>query len=44
MLCFLRPYSSWLLFGDFIQLQKLMWEVRIVGTVASNLLTSIDSS
>ncbi|MPC39348.1 hypothetical protein E2C01_032882 [Portunus trituberculatus] len=35
-------YSFWLLFGDFIQLQKLMLGIRIVKTVAINLLTSID--
>ncbi|MPC28714.1 hypothetical protein E2C01_021924 [Portunus trituberculatus] len=36
------PYSFWLLFGDFIQLQKLIWWIRIVKTVAINPLTSID--
>ncbi|MPC84497.1 hypothetical protein E2C01_079236 [Portunus trituberculatus] len=38
------PYSFSLLFGGFMQLQKLMWGIRIVKTVAINFLTSIDPS
>ncbi|MPC67943.1 hypothetical protein E2C01_062130 [Portunus trituberculatus] len=30
-----------LLFGDFTQLQKLMWGIKIVKTVPSNLVISI---
>ena len=43
-----RPLQYWdtfsylfcLLFVDFIQLQKLMWEIKIEQTLAFNLLTS----
>ncbi|MPC10416.1 hypothetical protein E2C01_003051 [Portunus trituberculatus] len=37
-------YSFCFLFGDFIQLQTLMWEIKIVKTLDINLLTSIVSS
>ncbi|MPC99175.1 Serine/threonine-protein phosphatase PP1-alpha catalytic subunit [Portunus trituberculatus] len=38
------PYSLFLRFGDFVQLQKLTWGVKIVKTVAIDLLTSIGPS
>ena len=31
-------------FGDFTQLQKLMWGIKNVQTLAINLLTSLDPS
>ncbi|MPC54142.1 hypothetical protein E2C01_048049 [Portunus trituberculatus] len=37
-------YSFRLLFGNFIQLQKCMWVIKIVKTLAINLLTSINTS
>ncbi|MPC11309.1 hypothetical protein E2C01_003973 [Portunus trituberculatus] len=40
--CF-HIYSAYY-FGDFIQLQKLMWGIEIVKTVAIQLLTSISPS
>ncbi|MPC57506.1 hypothetical protein E2C01_051487 [Portunus trituberculatus] len=35
-------YAFWLLYNDFIQLQKLMWGIKIVKALAINLLTFID--
>ncbi|MPC40691.1 hypothetical protein E2C01_034256 [Portunus trituberculatus] len=37
------PYSFWLLFGDFIKIQKFVG-IKIVKTLAINLVNSIDPS
>ncbi|MPC93632.1 hypothetical protein E2C01_088767 [Portunus trituberculatus] len=45
LLCTMACFHTFcLLSGDFIQLQKLMGEIKIVKTVAINLLSSIDPS